>query len=84
MPAEAMSPCPPDSPLMKAWTAYQETEDFKTSFKWVTAEQRKELRPPADPTANGITDWNRDQWAQGSMWAAFMAGFEAAGGKVRF
>lgn len=83
MSSEAMAPCPPDSDLMKAWTAYQATDDFKNSFHWVTTRQRKPLVAPA-PGANGVTDANRDQWAQGSMWAAFMAGFKAAGGKVAF
>lgn len=84
MTAGAMSPCPPDSDLMKAWNAYQASDDFKNSLKWVTIEQRKELKPPDDPTANAVTDENRDGWAQGSMWAAFLAGFAAAGGQVRF
>jgi hypothetical protein len=65
---------------MKAWTAYQETENFKNSFKWVTAEQRKPLVPQAGTDANTATDWNRDQWAQGSMWASFVEGWNAAGG----
>lgn len=77
----AMAPCPPNSALMKAWTAYQETEDFKNSFKWVTTEQRKPLPKQADaPEANIATDWHRNQWAQGSMWAAFVEGWNAAGG----
>lgn len=80
----AMAPCPQDSSLMKAWESYKKTEDFKTSLKWVTEEQRKPLMPPTDPTANGVSDFHRDQWAQGSMWAAFMAGFKAAGGQVTF
>lgn len=84
MSAGAMAPCPPDSELMKAWNTYQASDDFKNSFKWVTAEQRKPLVPQAGTDANVATDHNRDQWAQGSMWAAFMAGFAAAGGKVRF
>lgn len=79
-----MTPCPADSDLMKAWKAYQATEDFQNSFKWVTTEQRKPLQPQPDPVANVTTDYNRDQWAQGSMWAAFMAGFGAAGGKITF
>jgi hypothetical protein len=79
----AMTPCPPDSELMKAWNAYQETEDFKNSFAWVTVNQRQQqTRTPSG--ANPVTDEHRDRWAQGSMWAAFMAGFEAAGGKTRF
>jgi putative SOS response-associated peptidase YedK len=69
---------------MKAWSAYQETDEFKNAFKWVTAEQRRALPKFYDKEANAVTEEQRDQWAQGSMWAAFMAGFEAAGGKVRF
>lgn len=79
--SEAMAPCPPDSDIMKAWKAYQETESFKNSFRYVTEEQRKELQPLSGPTANATTDWHRDQWAQGSMWAAFMSGWLAARGE---
>lgn len=82
----AMTPCPPDSDLMKAWLAYNATEDFKNSFAWVTVNQRRQRPLHADvpPGVNLVTDENRDQWAHGSMWAAFMAGFEAAGGKTSF
>ena len=76
----AMAPCPPDSAIMKAWRAYQETESFKNSFGFVTTEQRKELKPPPDPAANAVTDWHRDEWAKGSMWTAFMSGWLAAKG----
>jgi hypothetical protein len=82
--SEAMAPCPPDSAIMKAWKAYQETESFKNSLRYVTVEQRKELLPPSDPTANAVTDWHRDQWAEGSMWAAFMSGWLAARGADPF
>lgn len=78
--SEAMTPCPPDSAIMRAWKSYQETESFKNSFRYVTTEQRKELLRPADPTANAATEWDRDQWAKGSMWASFMTGWLAARG----
>lgn len=84
--AEAMTQCPPDHPLMKAWTAYQETDSFKDSLYWATTEtvMRKERAQElgVDPTANVANAIQREQYAKGSMWAAFMAGFAAAGGKT--
>lgn len=62
MAGEAMTQCPPDHPLMKAWMAYQNGEDYQNSYKWATAAI--------------------EQLVHGSMWAAFMAGFAAAGGKT--
>ena len=88
MSGEAMMQCPPDSDLMKAWTAYQEADGFKDSLYWATTEtvMRKERAqelnvPPENNVANATT---REQYAKGALWAAFMAGFEAAGGRVRF
>lgn len=78
------SPCPPDHPLMIAWTAYKDTEDFKNSLHWATTdtvmrqERADELGIPNQPAPKEM----REQYALGSMWAAFMAGFNAAGGKV--
>jgi hypothetical protein len=85
--SEAQAPCPPDSPLMKAWTAYQETDDFKNSLIWATVtrytdagNQHFDVNEPA----NQISDLQREQHAKGSLWAAFMQGFAAAGGQIRF
>lgn len=72
---------PKDHPLMKAWTAYQETDDFKNSLYWATAntvmtkERAQELGVP--PEQNQASDIQREQYAKGSLWAAFMAGFTA-------
>ncbi len=74
-----MRPCDPNSALMKAWADYQKSEDFVSTLRWVTAEQRVDLtKPPADPSANRIGIEQLDRAAQGSLWAAFMAGFLAA------
>lgn len=84
----AMTQCPPGSDLMKAWNAYQEKDDFKNSLYWATTDtkMRKERAQELgiDPADNVATSADREARAQGSMWAAFLAGFEAAGGKVRF
>lgn len=78
MPGEAMTQCPPDHPLMIAWQAYQATEDYQNSYKWATAG----IEPPPvvrrDPNANYPTADSYRQYVQGSLWAAFMAGFNAA------
>ncbi len=86
--ADAMAPCPPDSDLMKAWQAYKATEDYANTLYWTQADTR--MRPEraeelgVDPLANRATYEMRQQRAEGSLWAAFMAGFDAAGGKTRF
>lgn len=83
-----MSPCPPDSPLMKAWEAYQATDDFKNTLYWASAETR--MRPERaqelglDPTANVATPEMLAERRKGSLWGAFMAGFNAAGGQTSF
>ena len=84
----AMAPCPPDSDLMKAWGAYQQTEDFTNSLYWATTDRRMRQERAeehgVDPMANQVTDEMRQERAKGSLWASFMAGFAAAGGKVTF
>jgi hypothetical protein len=74
-----MAPCPKDHPLMVAWTAYQATEDYENSYKWATAAIEHAVLPtPKDPTANAYTHESYRQFVQWSLWAAFMAGFNAA------
>jgi hypothetical protein len=81
----AMAPCPPDSPLMKAWESYQATDDFKNSYKWATAPIEYMVLPePADHTANRFTEENYRQAVQGSLWAAFAQGWKLAGGADPF
>lgn len=83
-----MTPCPAGSELMKAWTAYQETDDFKNSAYWATTEtqmrQERAEEIGMHPLANKVTPEMRADRVKGSLWAAFMAGFGAAGGKVNF
>lgn len=86
--SQPMTQCPPDSDLMKAWTGYQETDDFKNTLYWATTRLRMRQERAAeiglDPAANVVTDEVRQHYAVGSLWASFMAGFAAAGGKVSF
>lgn len=88
MTESAMGPCPVDSDLMKAWKAYQATNDFQNTSFWATTSLKTRPERAAeiglDPTANVATDEDRNRNIQGSLWAAFMAGFGAAGGKVTF
>jgi hypothetical protein len=51
-----MSPVPKADPLMVAWEAYRQTDDYANTKQWAIQ---------ADHT-------------EGSLWAAFMAGFQAA------
>jgi alkyl sulfatase BDS1-like metallo-beta-lactamase superfamily hydrolase len=74
-----MQQCPDDHPLMIAWKSYQATEEYQNSYKWATAAIEHVVLPePTDPAANRITEDNYRQYVQGSLWAAFMAGFDAA------
>lgn len=74
----AMAPVPKEHPLMKAWTAYQQTDDFKNTFKWATSTILIAAQESA-PEANRVDPIEqRQQRAQGNLWAAFMAGWEAA------
>lgn len=79
----AQTQCPPDHPLMQAWTKYQATEEYQNSYRWATAAIEHVVLPePQDPTANRWTEDHYRQFVVGSMWAAFMAGFKAAGARA--
>ncbi len=69
---------------MKAWNTYKEADNFKNSLYWATTQTRMRAERAAehgvDPEANVATDEMRQQRAEGSLWAAFMAGWFAAGG----
>ena len=73
-----MQQCPTDSPLMKAWGIYQETDDFKNSLIWATAETYAQAgaQMAQDPDRL-FTGLEREKHAKGALWAAFMAGFNA-------
>lgn len=84
----AMTPCPADSDLMKAWEAYKATDDYANSYSWAT-----QFIPEDGPAevervrASGANYFGREQRmsaVQGSLWTAFMTGFAAAGGKTSF
>jgi len=74
----AMAPCPPDHPLMIAWEKYKASEDYANSYKWATAAIEYVVLPePTDPSANRFTEDHYRRFVEGSLWAAFMAGFNA-------
>lgn len=83
----ASTPCPADHPLMVSWKAYQGTEDFKNSKHWAMV--LAPLVQMGDPDADrkrlyGIAPIEeRERHLMGSLWSCFMAGFAAAGGKIR-
>lgn len=84
----AMAPCPSDSDLMKAWNAYQETDDFKDSLYWASTDtvmrQERAQELGVQPDANVANSIQKEEHVKGALWAAFLRGFEAAGGQVRF
>jgi hypothetical protein len=73
-----MMQVPADHPLMKAWTAYQKTDDFKNTLGWATKAILISTQETA-PEANRVDPVEqREQRAMGTLWGAFMAGFNAA------
>lgn len=75
------TPCPKDSPLMIAWEAYKSTDNYANTRFWATR-----YIPEDDPAAieriratgaNPATKANKEQYVEGSLWAAFMAGYLA-------
>lgn len=76
----AMAPVPKDAPLMIAWEAYKETDDYKNSHSWATR-----FIPDDDPAevervrASGANYFGKEQRimaVEGSLWAAFMNGYQ--------
>lgn len=66
----AMTPVASDDPRMIAWKAYVSTPEYANSRKWALAvnyEDGRAIRPEM-----------HEQNVEGSLWAAFIAGFEAA------
>jgi hypothetical protein len=79
--SDAASPVPADHPLMLAWNAYKETEEFKNSKKWALT--IAPMIQAGDPDAERkrfslMPIEQRETHVDGSLWAAFMAGFAAA------
>lgn len=80
-------PTPKDSELSKAWEAYRDTEDYRNSKHWAMtiAPMIQVGDPDADRKRYSLMPVDqRERHIEGSLWAAFMAGFGAAGGKVSF
>jgi hypothetical protein len=74
----AMQKCPDDHPLMIAWNAHQQTDEFKNTLKWAKSAILISTQATA-PEANRVDpEEAREQRAMGTLWAAFMAGFNAA------
>lgn len=73
-----MQQVPADHPLMKAWTEYQGGDDFRNTLHWAT-ENIVITTEATAPEANRVNPQEeRSRRALGSLWGAFMAGFNAA------
>ncbi len=86
MEAAAQAPCPEDHPLRKAWDAYKATWAFENSKGWAM-----QIAPMVQAGAPDADHWRRfeimpfeqrERHVEGSLWAAFMEGYRAAGGKT--
>lgn len=63
---------------MQAWEAFQKTEEFANAEKWAKVVQLQ-ISPDGSPES-GLQA--RYPHLQGSLWALFMGGWIAAGGKI--
>lgn len=84
----AMAPCPKDSAIMQTWETYRTSEEYKNSRSWATR-----YIPEDDPAElerirlSGANPWTREmkiQAVEGSLWAAFLHGWQEAGGSDPF
>jgi hypothetical protein len=65
--SDAQQPCPPDHPLMVAWEKYKAAPEFANTKQWAQ-------------NLNYICK-NPDS-VDGNLWAAFVQGWQAAGGAM--
>ena len=83
----AQTPCPPEHPLRQAWDAYKATHAFENSKGW--AMQIAPMVQAGDREGERKRRFEimsleqRERHVEGSLWAAFMAGFHAAGGNTK-
>lgn len=84
----ASAPCPKDSALMKAWEAFQATDEYKNSLDWSTKYVRRddpeELERIWASGANAFTYRMKLQAVEGALWTLFSAGWSAGGGANPF
>ena len=82
----AQSAIDKDSDLAIAWDAYKASDSFQNSRKW--ALHIAPIVQSGDPDAELkracelMPFEQRKRHVEGSLWAAFMAGWNAAGGKL--
>lgn len=62
------TPLPKDHPMMKAWDAFCDTDEFKTALWWSVKTTYDDGRP--------VNDVQREQHCKGAMWLAFTKGME--------
>lgn len=75
----AQAAVPAESPLMQAWTAYKQTEDYANGKAW--ALHIAPIVHAGDPEGEAKRRFDlmpleqRERHVEGALWAAFMAGF---------
>jgi len=79
--SNASAPCPEDHPLMIAWNSHKQTDEYKNSKHWALAIQP--MIQVGDPDADRkryqlMPVDQREQHIEGSLWAVFCAGYNAA------
>lgn len=79
--ADAETPVAKDDPLSIAWEAYRATANYKSAKHWalVIAPLIQAGHPDAERLRYGLMPIDqRENHVEGSLWAAFLAGYEAA------
>jgi len=71
--SDVMAKLPDDSPLMIAWNAYRATDGYANVLKWARHVKVQERE------TNALIEIQHPH-TEGSLWAAFMAGYKAAQG----
>ncbi len=69
MASETMMALPADHPMMKAWNAFCETDEFKNALMWCTKTKYDDGRE--------ISPIYIEQHIKGALWMAFTKGMEA-------
>ncbi len=74
---DASAPVPADNPCMIAWTAYKATVEYAGTLK-------RAMRGASVPPHVERGGERREEIVAGSLWAAFVAGFDAAAAEARY
>lgn len=76
--SEAQSQLPAEHPIMIAWDSYKKSSEFKSSKHWALVIVPRYDHPGAESGCVLLPFDQRERLVEGSLWAAFLAGYKAA------